>query len=391
MSQEPSSKPPRSSPAEAFERGAATAAEKIDAADRIAAFGIYGVVWLNATLTVEKTFGTLVDFVTPGACITEAIMAFYGLENEILALRAKPDRVLELPAVGVPDPEGHSHRMNFSFFWNTDTNKPLLLAYRANSQTEIELELSRQIRARLIAESEVSAKSRELARANADLESFAAIVSHDLKAPLRHMRQMADTLITHPAIAEDETASARLRQLQNLSRRMSHMLTELFDYASLGRKHEAIAEIDTSELITGIVAAPATSGIGIRIDGDWPTIATLAAPLDLILRNLIQNALQHHDRNTGRIVVSCANETSELIIEISDDGPGIPPEHHGAIFLPFRTLGSPDGKGGTGIGLAMVKKMVDAAGGTITVRSDPRQSRGATFVVKWPKLIRTRA
>ena len=273
--------------------------------------------------------------------------------------------------------------------WQTSTDKPMMLVYRAKSQTEIELESSRGIRARLIAEGAVSAKSKELARANADLESFATIVSHDLKAPLRHMRQLADTLITEPAIAGNDEALERLMQVQNLSRRMSHMLTELLDYASLGRKYEAIIETDTAALVASIITSMPETGCQFVSVGDWPVLPTLAVPLNLILRNLIHNAIQHHDRDRGLVTVGCENKPHELVISVSDDGPGIPPEYHAAAFLPFRTLGGRNGHGGTGIGLAMVKKVVETAGGGITIVSDPARARGTTFIVTWPKLIHT--
>ncbi len=360
----------------------------LDAIERIAAFGIYGVVWLDRVLNVEKTYGTLVDFVASGAPVTDSIVALFGLEGEILAMRDRPDRVLELPAVGVPDADGKSRRLNFTLFWQTDTDTPMMLVYRVKSQTEIEYELSRQIRARLMAEGTVSAKSKELARANADLESFAAIVSHDLKAPLRHMRQLADTLITETTIAKSDEALSRLMQVQSLSRRMSHMLTELLDYASLGRKYEALVETDTGALVAQIVASMPASGCNIAISGSWPVLATLAAPLDLILRNLVQNAIQHHDREHGAIAIACQDRPHEIVISVADDGPGIPPEYHAAAFLPFRTLGAKNGQGGTGIGLAMVKKVVETAGGGISVTSDAPRTRGTTFIVTWPKLIR---
>lgn len=388
MSQQPSSTPPTSSPGAGNEIDRASFADVIAAADQVASFGVFGIVWLDERLVARKTFGSLVSFVKLGKAITDSIVALVGLEEDILNLRETPRRVLELPAVGVPDETGSTKRLNFTFFWHSDARQVMLLIYRANSQTDLEMELSRQIRARLIAEGEASAKSRELARANADLESFAAIVSHDLKAPLRHMRQLADHLITDAAIADQGDAVVKLQQVQTLSRRMSHMLTELLDYASLGRKYEALAPVDTAALIASIVETVPASNHRIEIAGTWPVLTTLAAPLDLILRNLVQNALQHHDRERGTIRVTCTDEGSSLAITIADDGPGIAPEHHRAVFLPFRTLANGKRSGGTGIGLAMVKKMIETAGGKITISSDPARARGTTFTVLWPKQIR---
>ncbi|MEQ1654034.1 MAG: HAMP domain-containing sensor histidine kinase [Hyphomicrobium sp.] len=397
MSQKPSSTPQTLSrdaaiEAEAFNaallsQGTLPSRALADVGARIARFNIYGLVWMSPDLIVEATFGPLVDFVATGRLVTDSILALIGLEGEITSLRDKPDKLLELPAIAVPASDGSATRINFTFFWMPDQDRPLLLAYRANSQTELELELSRQIRARLMAEAEVTAKSKELSRANADLESFAAIVSHDLKAPLRHMRQIADDVIIKATRSKDGEEADKLRQLQSLSRRMSHMLSELLDYASLGRKSEALAATDTRALAESIVASMPESGIAIRIAGHWPIISTLAAPLDLIVRNLVQNAIQHHDGATGHITLHCTDAPTALVITVADDGPGIAPAHHDAVFLPFRTLDDGAAKGGTGMGLAMVKKMVETAGGRIAIASDPALARGAVFTVHWPKLI----
>lgn len=357
-----------------------------EASARLADFGLYGIAWLNRDLTVAMTYGPLVDFIAHGKPLCDSVLAFYGMDDDILALRDAPAQLLEMPAIAVAVPDVNSKRLNFTVFWLPDEDRPLLLAYRANSQTELELELSKQIRARLMAEAEIEQKSKELARANADLESFAAIVLHDLKAPLRHMRTIADDVIMTAALRGEDGEVDKLQQLQVLSRRMSHMLTELFDYASLGRKNEALDAVDTRAMAETIKESLPDAARRIAIEGAWPTVTTLAAPLDLVLRNLIQNAIQHHDRGDGTVTLSCTDAPDCIVFSVSDDGPGIAPEHHDAVFLPFRTLEG-RAKGGTGMGLAMVKKTLETLGGKIFLSSDPRVERGATFAVYWPKQI----
>ena len=354
--------------------------------EEIAGYGIYGIVWLNGDLKAVNRFGKLVDFVELGKPVTDSVLPLIGLETEILSLKNNPGRLLELPAVAVATAEGHSKKMNFTFLWLAEEQCPVMLAYRSNSLTELEMELSKQIRARLMAEEVVTAKSKELARANSDLESYAAIISHDLKGPLRHMRYLADELIAECAARGDEHFGKTLTEIQQLSRRMSHMLSELLDYASLGRKYEGLAPTDTRALVESITRSIREKGFEVEIEGHWPVIATLAAPLDLILRNLIQNAQKHHDGANGRIGVRCSDEASALVFTVTDDGPGIDPAHHEAVFLPFRALGS---SSGTGLGLAMVKKMAEAVGGSIKLSSEPATKRGTAFTLNWPKYIVT--
>lgn len=352
--------------------------------DLVSSFGFFGVIWLNRELVVEDTYGRLVDFVRHAEPLNSSVLPVIGLEGEILGLKDHPDRVLELPAVGIASENGDNGKLNFTFFWNRGRDMPMAIAYRSTSQTELEFELSKQIRARLMAEAEVTATSKALARANTDLESFAAIISHDLKAPLRHMRYLADTLV---ARTTENDIAATLAGIKAQAERMSSMLSSLLNYSSIGRKYEAIEPIDTSNLVTDIVASLPQTGIEISVLGEWPTISTLKAPLDLVLRNLIANALQHHDLPDGAVTITCTDTKSGLAITIADDGPGIDQKHHDAIFLPFRTLAPEGAAQSTGMGLAMVKKTVEGTGGSISIKSDPGNKRGTVFTVLWPKNV----
>ena len=398
MSQKLSSPPPTVLPAGASEPAARFPAQRrplgqpppelfpaiLDAAVMVAGYGSYGLVWLNEELKATSSYGQLVEFITLGAPITDSVLALHGLEAEILNLRSTPARILELPAIGLAQPDGETKRLNFSIFWQQSQAAFLILIYRVASQTELELELSRQIRARLMAEAAVTATSKELLRANTDLESFAAIISHDLKGPMRHMRRLTQQLAEEAKVAGHHPLSARLTEIETQSQRMSQMLSALLDYSSLGRKYEALVPVDTAQLIKSVVASLPKSGIAISINGSWPEIWTLAAPLDLVLRNLIENAIKHHDREHGEIEVSCAQSANALTISVADDGPGISQKHHEAAFLPFRTLSSEHSADSAGMGLAMVKKVVETAGGAIVLSSNPAEQRGTTFFVTWP-------
>jgi signal transduction histidine kinase len=386
MSQKLSSMPPNASLDAS--KGVSSAEWKVlEAGSLLAQFGSFGLIWLTPDLTVEDTFGPLVAFVAVGKPVVNSILPFVGLEDEIVALKQDTRRVLELPAVAVVSEDRNSSKLNFTLFWNAGRDCPMVLAYKSAAQTELEIELSRQIRARLMAEAEVTATSKELARANTDLESFAAIISHDLKAPLRHLRQLTETAFDHTASPDGATMRDVLRDIEGQSRRMSHMLTALLDYSSLGRKYVAIEPVDTGVLVADIKESLPESGHHITINGHWPIVSTLRAPLDLVLRNLVCNALQHHDRTLGEVKVACVEQAQNLIFSIGDDGPGIDPQHHAAIFLPFRTLKHSDDGGSTGMGLAAVKKTLDAVGGAIQIASDPERARGTIFTVTWPKAL----
>ena len=128
--------------------------------------------------------------------------------------------------------------------------------------------------------------------------------------------------------------------------------------------------------------------MSIDIGGDWPRLRTLAAPLDLVLRNLIDNAIKHHDQKNGRITVTARDGAEALAITVTDDGPGIPREWHAAVFLPFRKVSEErHNEESSGIGLALVRRTLDRIGGIIELQSDPPRLRGTTFDVRWPKAI----
>ncbi len=355
--------------------------------------GIYGMIWVDETLTTVARYGRLVDFVEVGEPLTRELLPLVGLEDEIRALKDSDGRVIELPGIAIVDNKGESPKINISVFWSKDEESFLVVLTRYSSRSDLEVELSRQIRARLMAEAEVMQTSKELAktnaelaRANRDLEEFASIISHDLKAPMRHLRYIVDEIETATEGALSGSAISKLSELRDQSRRMSGMLTSLLEYSSVGRKEEIAEEIDTHGLIHAIIGSMRrTPGFEIEIAGFWPTISTVVAPLDLVLRNLVDNAIKHHDRADGHIRISCADKGDTLLISVEDDGPGIAKDQHAAAFLPFRRL-KPGGAEGQGMGLAFVKRWVEAAGGRLDLESDPSLRRGTTMRLQWPKM-----
>lgn len=377
MFKTPSPTPPTRSPAAPPESAKPEAGDRdaralMGAMRQVEALGVYGLVWLDADLAVKRVFGRIVDFVGVGRPVTDSLVPLIGIEDDIRALRGDAKRALQLPTVSIADASGDANKMNFTVFWSAADDAFVVLASRSDAQAELELQLSAQIRARMIAEAEIAAKSRELARANADLESFASIVSHDLKAPLRHMRYLAGEAEKFAAAG----AAPSLKQISAQAERLSKMLERLFEYSSLGRKYEALETCDTRAVVESIIASLPPSGIAVEVEGEWPKLVTLCAPLELVLRNLICNAQQHHDRESGLVRVACADSQDALVITVTDDGPGVAPRHQAAIFQPFRTLKG-EAATSTGMGLAMVERVVASVGGAVTMSSNPAEARGA--------------
>jgi signal transduction histidine kinase len=363
---------------------------RLHAGALLAARGVYGIVWLDDDLIVRSRYGSITDFINEGVPLSDSVLPVVGLEEEIKALRSTKDQMLRLPNVSTVTEAGPSPRLTLLFYAFEEAIPFIMIVAAAAAHTNLEIELSRQVRARLMAEAEAAAKSKELARANADLkvlntnlEQFAAIVTHDLKSPMRAVGYLVDEIETAVGVSDTETARGKLNELRRQSTRLSSMLSALLHYSSTGLSQQSIQTVDTLALVTEVVRSLPHQGIEIDIRGNWPTLDTLQAPLDLALRNLIDNTVKHHDRGTGILRLACSDAGSAIEITVEDDGPGIDPAHHAAVFLPFRTVSN----GGDGMGLAIVQKMIDAAGGVITLSSNPAVRRGTTFRIRWPKQI----
>ena len=358
------------------------------AGELLAGRGVFGLVWLDADLKVQASFGTLVDFIAMGCPLSRSLPPLIGLEADVKALKA--GETLRVPSVTIIAASGPGPRLNLVFHAPEDDGLILLVVSPAELDAKLADELSREIRGRLMAEAEVAAKSQALARSNADLkiansnlEQFATIATHDLKAPMRALGFLADEIDKAIGEGDMEAARRRLAELRGQAGRVSSMLSALLHYSSAGRTDASIESVDVRDLICEIVRSLPRGTVEVRLSGEWPRIETLAAPLALALRNLIDNTIKHHDRSQGELLIACADAGKDLELTLADDGPGIAPEHHASMFLPFRTLGS----GGEGMGLAIVQKMLDAVGGSIVLESDPAKKRGTTFTIRWPKQI----
>jgi signal transduction histidine kinase len=232
-------------------------------------------------------------------------------------------------------------------------------------------------------ERELVQQKGELERSNAALEQFAYAASHDLQSPLRAITHLAQW------IGEDVRVTASAETIDNLGlltgrvARMQMLISGLLAYARIGRSELVAEDVDVAAAVQDIVALldPRPAFV-VACEADMPTIRTHRTPLELVLKNLISNGLQHHDRTEGRLDVALRLADGMAEIRISDDGPGIEKRYHDEIFVIFKTLQSRDESEVGGIGLAMVKKQVTENGGRIWVESAP-PARGSTFVFTW--------
>ncbi len=239
---------------------------------------------------------------------------------------------------------------------------------------------------RMVAELEkrVAARTKELERSNEDLAQFAYVASHDLRAPLRAIDTLSEWLETARASALTADTRQQMDLLRSRVRRMDRLLSDLLDYARIGRGSVNLEEVSVIGLlreVEDLLNLPA--GFVIETTGLQPTFTTARIPLQRVLLNLIGNAVKHHDRTNGRIQITVADAYDYYAFTVADDGPGIPPEFHQRVFQMFQTLKSRDTVEGSGMGLALVKRIVETFGGTIELESPG--GRGTTVRFTWPK------
>ena len=239
------------------------------------------------------------------------------------------------------------------------------------------------ITARRRIEQEKEQLRTELARSNADLEEFAYVASHDLKAPLRAISHLVGWIGDDVGPTAGAETTENLKLLRGRVVRLQSLLDGLLTYARIGHVTNNYEKVDIAEAVRDVVAVLSPRpGFVVECVGPMPLLRAHRTPILAVLQNLISNSLKHHDRDEGRVTVAMRLENGVAEFRVSDDGPGIPARFHDRIFVIFQTLASRDDVDTSGIGLAIVKKRVESHGGRIRVESAP-PARGTTIVFTW--------
>ena len=244
--------------------------------------------------------------------------------------------------------------------------------------------LARDITVRREAERESERLLRELRRANEELSNFAYVVSHDLKAPLRAIATLADWLSTDHGDRLDDEGRAHLRLLNNRVHRMGNLIDGILQYSRLGRDGGTLRQVDLNVALPEIVDLQAPPPhIRVTIAPGLPSLWTEPTRIRQVFHNLISNAIKYMDKPEGRIAVGWSDDGDTWRFSVEDNGPGIEARHFERIFQLFQTLAPRDRIESTGVGLALVEKIVEMHGGRVWVESTP--GRGSVFHFTHPK------
>jgi signal transduction histidine kinase len=227
--------------------------------------------------------------------------------------------------------------------------------------------------------------ARSLARSNEALDRFTYASAHDLKAPLRGIGYVVEWLEEDLGPTLSESAKEKLTLLRSRVQRMAALIDGILDYSHAGKSPDKLKPVSVKALLEDVVDLLATlPGATIELAPDLPTFVTESGSLRQVFMNLIDNAFKHGRRDSAvHVRVSARDDGAFYEFAICDDGRGIAPEYHHRIWTLFQTLNARDRVDGAGIGLSIVKKIVEGHGGRAWVDSVPDQ--GATFRFTWPK------
>ncbi len=244
-------------------------------------------------------------------------------------------------------------------------------------------EIQRQL-ARDAVAGELRDKNQQLERSNRDLEDFAYIASHDLKSPLSGIHSAALWLEEDLQDVLSDESQKLLGLMRSRINRMETLLDDLLTFSRVGRTETTVGETGLAGIFDSILEVlNPPAHIKVRVEGEFPMIFEASAQLEQVLRNLINNAIKHHDKPTGAVVLSGKRVGNFVEFVVRDDGPGILPQFHDKIFQLFQTLKRRDDVEGTGMGLAIVKKLVERQNCRITVHSEG-DGTGTQFRFQWP-------
>ena len=245
----------------------------------------------------------------------------------------------------------------------------------------------RDITERKQAEEALAHQTGELTRINAELEDFTHSVSHDLKEPLRGIEAFAGFIAEDYADKLDEQGQGYVNVLRESAVRMKDLIDDLLQLSRIGRTRLEQAPVAMSALVRDVSLelsfALHEKRVELLIDPDMPTVPCDPARMREVFKNLISNSVKYNDKPQPRIEVGCGIDNGAFIFTVRDNGIGIAAEFHEKIFKIFQRLHHREEYEGTGVGLAICKKVVEAHGGRIWVESAPGE--GTTFLFTIPR------
>ncbi|MDT8303038.1 MAG: PAS domain S-box protein [Sedimentisphaerales bacterium] len=219
---------------------------------------------------------------------------------------------------------------------------------------------------------------------NKELKDFVSIVSHDLKAPLRGIKTLANWILSDCSDKLDDQAKEHINLLLERVERMYNLIEGALQYSRAGNAEEKQARVDLNNFVPEVInMVVPPDNIKVTIENELPVIECEETHIMQLLQNLLSNSIKYMDKPQGWIKIGCTEKDGFWEFSVADNGPGIEKKHFGRIFKIFQALPTSPDFEGTGIGLTVAKKIVELYEGRIWVES--KVGEGSTFFFTLPK------
>lgn len=229
---------------------------------------------------------------------------------------------------------------------------------------------------------------KEVEQSNRELDQFAYVASHDLKAPLRGIANLAQWIEEDLGSTVSGETRRHMTLLQGRVYRMESLIDGILSYSRAGRVRDKPERVEVGALIAETIELLALpDGASVVTESAMPALVTERVPLQQVFMNLIGNAVKYSQRADTRVAIRATLGDPYVTFSVADNGSGIAPQYHEKIWQIFQTLAPRDRVEGTGIGLSVVRKLVESRGGRTWLES--AQDRGSTFYFTWPTAPRT--
>ncbi|HEX2865500.1 MAG TPA: ATP-binding protein [Ignavibacteriales bacterium] len=279
------------------------------------------------------------------------------------------------------DEPGHPYTLDDQFFLQNIADRIALAIFNARLYKNNLHEIS----VRKKSEEELKETLTELERSNKDLEQFAYVASHDLQEPLRMVSNFTQLFARRYRNRLDSNADEYIEFIVEGAMRMQHLIRDLLLYSRLSARNRCFELVDCRTVIEKVL-----SNLQLSIEesqasvsfGSLPVIAADEVQIEQLFSNLITNAIKFHNHEKPVVRINCSFQNKSWVFSVQDNGIGIEPDYHDRIFVIFQRLHERSEYPGTGIGLAICKKVVEHHGGRIWV--DSEHGKGSTFYFTIP-------
>ncbi|MCX6350885.1 MAG: ATP-binding protein [Bacteroidetes bacterium] len=302
----------------------------------------------------------------------------FGEETDLLTILRKTEK-LEAKQTFIG--EFLQYDNNKNVYWAHVTITPTL---DENFNVSQYIFIEADITERKIAQQKQQEYLESLEKTNKELEQFAYVVSHDLKAPLRAIGNLSTWIEEDLGDEMKGEMASNFNMMRGRVARMENLINGILDYSRINKSLDTSEKINTRNLILDtidLIGQP--DGFRLELHDNLPTVYGERVKLQQVFSNLISNAIKYNDKENGKVEISVSDKGDDWEFTIEDNGPGIDKKYHNKIFVIFQTLQARDNYESTGVGLAIVKKIVEQYGGTISC--DSEEGNGAKFIFTWPK------